>query len=187
MECGPRTSPELRLGQACLDGDWKECYVASHILTSGTSRTWGHPLLRTDAPRSAILIRLVVGGIFVSEGIQKFVFPDELGPGRFASETPVPAPTVFGYAAGTFEIICGGLLVLGLLTRVAAVPMIVLMIGAEIFTKLPILTDDGVWQYLHEARNELSQLFGALFLFLAGAGAWSVDALLVRRYAPAKN
>lgn len=148
---------------------------------SNPSTSFGMRVLRTEAPAAVILIRIVIGGIFLSEGIQKFLFPDDLGPGRFASETPLPAPTVFAYLAGTLEIVCGALLLLGLLTRVAAVPMIVLMIGAEVFTKLPVLTDEGVWQYLHAARNELSQLFGSLFLLVVGAGAWSIDALVTRR------
>ena len=98
-----------------------------------------------------------------------------------ASQTPLRAPTFFSYLGATFEIVCGCLLILGLLTRVAAIPMIVNMIGAELFTKLPILTYEGVWQYLHEARHELSQLFGSLFLLVVGAGVWSIDALMTRR------
>lgn len=125
-----------------------------------------------------MLIRIVVGGIFVSEGIQKFLFPAERGPGRFAIETPLSAPEFFGYLTGGVEIACGAFLLIGFLTRVAAVPLIVDMVGAEIVTKVPVLVQDGVWMYLHEARNELSQLFGALFLLLVGAGTYSLDARL---------
>jgi putative oxidoreductase len=146
---------------------------------------WRSWLLNSHAPKAVILIRLVVGGIFLSEGIQKFLFPTERGPGRFAEETPLPVPTFFGYLSGTFEIICGSLLLLGLLTRLAAIPMIINMIGAEIFTKFPILARDGVWDYLHEARTELGQLFGSLFLLVVGAGAWSIDRILARRLIPA--
>lgn len=151
----------------------------------GTTSTGPAPLwarwLRSEAPPSVILIRLVVGGIFLSEGIQKFLFPAELGPGRFAADTPLPAPTFFGYLTGTFEIGCGILLLLGLLTRLAAIPMIVDMVGAEIFTKVPILLENGFWDYAHEARNELLLLFGSLFLLVVGAGRYSVDAWLARR------
>ncbi|MCI2418769.1 DoxX family protein [Saccharopolyspora sp. K220] len=139
------------------------------------------PLLATTAPAAVILIRIVVGGIFLSEGIQKFLFPGELGPGRFAKQTPLPAPEFFAYLDGVFEIGCGVLLIIGLATRLAAIPMIINMIGAEIFTKVPILLHDGVWDYLHEARSELSQLFGSVFLLLVGAGAWSIDARLAAR------
>jgi uncharacterized membrane protein YphA (DoxX/SURF4 family) len=141
-------------------------------------------LLGTNAPAATILIRLVVGGIFLSEGVQKFLFPAKLGPGRFAKETPLPAPDFFAYLDGVFEIGCGVLLILGLFTRLAAIPMIINMIGAEIFTKVPILFDGGVWEYLHEARTELAQLFGSVFLLLVGAGAWSLDARLTAAQHP---
>ncbi|MBB5157497.1 DoxX family protein [Saccharopolyspora phatthalungensis] len=141
-------------------------------------------LLGSEAPKAVILIRIVVGGIFLSEGIQKFLFPVTLGPGRFAKETPLPVPEFFAYVDGIFEIGCGLLLILGLFTRLAAIPMIINMIGAEIFTKLPILLGDGIWDYLHEARTELGQLFGAVFLLIVGAGPWSLDARLATRRSP---
>lgn len=86
---------------------------AGHTTTAaraGHSRWW---LGATTAHPAVILIRLVVGGIFVSEGIQKFLFPDALGPGRFAKQTPLPAPEVIAYLTGGFEIACGVLLILG--------------------------------------------------------------------------
>lgn len=98
-----------------------------------------------------------------------------------ATDTPLPAPTFFGYLTGGFEIVCGLLLIVGLLTRLAAIPMIVNMVGAELFTKLPVALQDGFWAYAHEVRAELSQLFGSLFLLVVGAGAWSLDAALTRR------
>lgn len=61
-------------------------------------------LLGTTAPRAVIAIRLVVGGIFVSEGVQKFLFPAERGPGRFAERTSLPAPAAFAYTDGVFEV-----------------------------------------------------------------------------------
>ncbi|PKW18285.1 DoxX family protein [Saccharopolyspora spinosa] len=147
-------------------------------MTTAVHTGWGTRLLSTDAPAATILIRLVVGGIFLSEGIQKFLFPAKLGPGRFAKETPLPAPEFFAYLDGVFEIGCGVLLILGLLTRLAAIPMIINMLGAEILTKFPLLAHGGVWTYMHEARPELSQLFGSVFLLIVGAGAWSLDAWL---------
>lgn len=79
-----------------------------------------------------------------------------------------------------FEIGCGLLLLLGLLTRLAAVPMIVDMLGAEIFTKVPVALHHGFWQYASDARAELGQLFGSIFLLIVGAGAWSLDGVLTR-------
>jgi DoxX-like protein len=71
---------------------------------------------RSTAPRAVILIRLLVGAVFLSEGIQKFLFPDQLGAGRFV-KIGLPMPELLGPFVGTFEILCGSLVLLGLLTR----------------------------------------------------------------------
>jgi putative oxidoreductase len=72
-----------------------------------------------DGPRAIILIRLMVGGVFLSEGIQKFLFPEVRGAGRFA-DIGLPAPEALGAFVGGFETVCGALVLLGLLTRLAA-------------------------------------------------------------------
>jgi putative oxidoreductase len=83
-------------------------------------------LLMTDAPRAALLVRLLVGAVFVSEGIQKFLFPGELGVGRFA-KIGLPAPDLLAPFVGSVEITCGMLVLLGLLTRLAAGPLLAVM------------------------------------------------------------
>ena len=95
-------------------------------------------LAATRASGAVVLIRLYVGLIFVGEGVLKFVRPDALGPGRF-EKAGIPAASFFAYLDGTFEIVCGVMLLVGLLTRLAAVPMIVDMIGALTITKVPLL------------------------------------------------
>ncbi|UQA97546.1 hypothetical protein [Streptomyces halobius] len=80
------------------------------------------------------------------------------------------------------------LLLAGLLTRLAAVPMVVNMLGALLITKLPILWGDtplstgksGWWDFAHESRTDLAQLCGSLFLLIVGAGAYSLDVRLHR-------
>lgn len=142
-------------------------------------------LIATSAPAATILIRLYVGAVFLSEGIQKFLDPARLGTGRF-TEAGIPAPGLVAPLDGIFEIVCGLLILVGLLTRIAAVPMVVNMLGALLITKLPILWGDaalfagasGWWDLLHEARVDLAQLCGSLFLLLVGAGSLSVDAHL---------
>ncbi|MEV0081637.1 DoxX family protein [Saccharopolyspora sp. NPDC050642] len=153
--------------------------------TTPATATLRMRLLGTTAPKAVVLIRFVVGWIFLTEGVQKFLFPGELGPGRFA-KTPLPAPEFFAYLDGVFEIVCGALLIVGLLTRLAAIPMIVDMLGAQILTKATILTHQGFWSYMHESRVEWAQLFGSVFLLIVGAGAFSLDAVLTapRRTSP---
>jgi uncharacterized membrane protein YphA (DoxX/SURF4 family) len=137
-------------------------------------------LLATDAPAAVILVRLVVGAVFLSEGIQKFLFPKALGVGRFA-QIGIPAPEVLAPFVGVCEIACGVLLLLGLLTRLAAAVMVIDMLVAIATTKVPILLKEGVWKIAHEARTDWAMLLGSIFLLVVGAGVWSLDALLARQ------
>ena|SRR5688572_4303712 len=132
-------------------------------------------IVSTHAPAVVILIRLIVGAIFLSEGIQKFLFSAELGVGRF-TKIGIPAPEALAPFVGFVEIGCGSLVLLGLLTRLATVPLIVNMLVAIATTKVPILLDQGFWPMAHEARTDFAMLFGLLFLLFAGAGPWSLDA-----------
>jgi putative oxidoreductase len=134
-------------------------------------------LLASDAPAAVLLIRLLVGAVFVAEGIQKFLFPADLGVGRF-TKIGIPLPDVLAPFVGVVEIGGGLFLLLGLLTRLAAVPLIVDMLVALSTTKIPILLKEGFWKMAHEARTDWSMLLGSLFLLLVGAGAWSLDAWL---------
>ena len=141
--------------------------------------TFLRSLLATNAPAAVILIRLIVGGVFLSEGIQKFLFPDALGVGRF-TKIGIPAPEVMAPFVGVCEIVCGVLFLLGLLTRFAAVTMMIDMLVAISTTKIPLLLHEGFWKMAHEARTDWAMLLGSIFLLLVGAGAWSLDAKLTR-------
>jgi putative oxidoreductase len=132
-------------------------------------------LLTTTAPTTTVLIRLMVGAVFVSEGIQKFLYPDQIGSGRFA-KIGLPMPDVLGPFVGSVEIIAGTLVLLGVGTRLAAIPLMVIMCVALATTKWPILLDRGFWAAAHEARTDWSMLLGSLFLLIEGAGPWSLDA-----------
>src|SRR4029453_4668032 len=136
-------------------------------------------LLASDAPAAVLLIRFLVGAVFVSEGIQKFLFPAELGVGRF-TKIGLPYPEMLAPFVGGVEIVGGLLLLLGLFTRLAAVALIIDMIVAIATTKIPLLLKEGVWKMAHEARTDWAMLLGALFLLLVGAGGWSPDARLAR-------
>jgi putative oxidoreductase len=136
-------------------------------------------LIATNAPAAVLLVRLIVGAVFLSEGVQKFLFPAEVGAGRFA-KIGIPSPEIIAPFVGVCEIVCGALLLIGLLTRVAAIPMIVNMIVAISTTKVPFLLNDGFWKMAHEARTDWSMLLGSIFLLIVGAGSASVDARLTK-------
>jgi len=136
-------------------------------------------IIKTDSFKTTFIIRLMVGVVFLSEGIQKFLFADKLGAGRFA-KIGLPNPEFLGTFAGSFEIVCGTLVLIGLLTRLAAIPLLIIITVAIITTKLPMLTDDGVWSMLHESRTDLAMFLGSLFLIIKGGGQWSVDKKIMR-------
>lgn len=137
-------------------------------------------ILQSTAPRATILVRLLVGWVFLSEGIQKFLFPDSLGVGRFI-KIGIPAPQFFAPFVGVVEIVCGGMLILGFLTRLAAIPLLIDITVAILTTKIPMLLKSGFWAAMHEARTDICMWLGALFLIIVGAGPWSVDHKLTQR------
>ena len=142
------------------------------------------------APTAPVLVRLMVGAIFLSEGVQKFLFTEALGAGRFA-RIGIPAPELLGPAVGGVEIACGALILAGYFTGAAAVPLIGVMLAALITTKFPILLGHdlgpfvvrdlgryGVWSMAHESRTDFSLLLGSVFLLIVGSGPWSLDSRL---------
>jgi putative oxidoreductase len=130
--------------------------------------------------KAVLLIRILVGWVFVSEGIQKFLFPDSLGVGRFV-KIGIPWPQVMAPFVGVVEIVCGTLLLIGLMTRLATVALLIDISVALYSTKIVTLAKNGFWGTLHEARTDVSMLLGLTFLLLVGAGAWSLDRWLTER------
>lgn len=125
------------------------------------------------------LIRLMVGAVFLSEGIQKFLFADELGAGRF-TKIGLPMPEFLGPFVGTFEIISGALILLGLFTRLAAVPTLIIMLVAIATTKVQLVADKGFWGMLHDSRTDWAMLLGSILLIIEGGGKWSLDRKLLK-------
>ena len=138
--------------------------------------------------RWAIFIRISLAFVFVLEGYQKLILPDALGAGRFA-KIGIPWPDLTGPFVGIVEIVCGLLILAGFLARFAAVPLIVVMVVAILSTKVPILLGHdwlifrmreldryGFLSMTHETRTDFAMMMEAIFILLAGAGRWSVDA-----------
>lgn len=151
-------------------------------------------LLETDAARTTILIRIMAGSIFLSEGIQKILYPGIRGAGRF-EEMGFPYSEFLGYFVGSFEILAGLFIVFGFLTRAGSLITLVIMSFAIIITKIPIafgesfgpfilrdLNNYGFWSMAHEMRVDFALLLGSLFLIIKGGGRWSFDRNLYRRF-----
>src|ERR1700722_4994421 len=159
-------------------------------MNSRENTDWRAALFATRTPGWSILVRLLVGlVVFFPEGIQKLAFPDILGAGRFL-RIGIPYPDIMGPFVGVVEIVCGALIIVSSFTRLAAIPLIVIMIVAIVSTKVPILLGHdfwifhvpklpryGFWSMMHEARADFCMLLGSIYLLIEGGGAWSLDAL----------
>lgn len=133
-------------------------------------------ITKTDQSKTTIFIRLMVGAVFLSEGIQKFLFADTLGAGRFA-KIGLPNPDFLGSFVGSFEIICGFLILIGFLTRLASIPLIIIMFVAIATTKSEVLAEKGFWEMMHGSRTDWAMLLGSIYLLIKGGGRWSIDSL----------
>lgn len=136
--------------------------------------------MESTAPQATILIRILVGAVFLSEGIQKFLYPDALGAGRFL-KIGIPGAHFMAPFVGVVEIVFGAALLAGFLTRLSAIPLLIDICVAIATTKVPVLLDKGFWTAAHEARTDFSMLLGLLFLLIVGAGPMSFDSHRVRR------
>lgn len=134
----------------------------------------------TRYAKSILLIRILVGWVFLSEGIQKLLFPAALGVGRFA-KIGIPSPQIMGPFVGAVEIVFGFLILIGLFTRWAAIPLLIDIGVAIATTKIPMLLRHGIWAMLHEARTDFSMALGLVFLLIVGGGSLALDAKLRSR------
>jgi uncharacterized membrane protein YphA (DoxX/SURF4 family) len=148
------------------------------------------PSMSDQSSRATVVLRGAVGGVFLVSGAMKFLF-DNQGPGRFA-KIGLPAPSQLSLFVGCTEVICGALLLVGLLTRLAAVPLVVDMIVALVTTKIPLLfgpgpepvaapPKTGFWAFAYQARLDATMLLACVYLIAVGAGLWSIDGWLARR------
>jgi len=129
----------------------------------------------------SVLPRFIVGLVFLSEGIQKFLFPELVGAGRF-EKIGFSNPEFLAAFVASFEIVCGVLMLIGFSVRVAAIPLLTIMITAITTTKIPILLEKGFWQMAHDTRTDFAMTMLIIFLFIYGAGKLSLDSLFQRKF-----
>lgn len=129
----------------------------------------------------SIIPRLIVGLVFFSEGIQKFIFPELVGAGRF-EKIGFTNPEFLSALVASVEVICGVLMLIGFSVRVAAIPLLIIMITAITTTKIPILQEKGFWQMAHDSRTDFAMTMLIIFLLIYGAGKLSVDYLIKQKF-----
>lgn len=133
-----------------------------------------HSFIIKTGKTPVLVARLLVGIVFLTEGIQKFLFPALLGTGRF-EHIGFSNPEFWAAFTGVFEIGCSIFILLGFLTRPAAVPLFIIMLVAFITTKIPILNNHGFWNFMHEYRTDFCMTLLLLFILVYGGGGISVD------------
>jgi len=119
-----------------------------------------------------LLLRTMVGWVFLSEGLQKFLFPSALGAGRFA-KIGIPLPHFSAPFVGVVEIVCGAMLILGIATLYAVIPLLIDIVVAIMTTKWPMMHKEGFWAMMHEGRTDFCMFLGLIAVACLGAGSWS--------------
>lgn len=130
---------------------------------------------------SIVLVRLAVGLIFSTQGILKFIDPN-MGVVRF-TKIGFPHPYFMAHFVGAFEMVCGLLVLLGLWTRLAAIPLLVVISTAIATTKIPefFRPSQGLWYMVSDARTDFAMFCCLLFLIASGGGNWSLDGACASR------
>ena len=144
-----------------------------------SKRSMKTKILTTIDDNRAILVRLIVGLIFLSEGIQKYLFPELVGTGRFL-QIGFGHPAFWAYFTGAFEIVCGVFILLGLFTRLVSIPLFIIMMVAFVTTKWPILLNKGFWAMAHEYRTDFAMTLLLVYLVIYGGGSWSLDSKIFK-------
>ena len=135
--------------------------------------------LSTNNSYTTIFIRLMTGLVFLTEGIQKFLYPDALGVGRFI-KIGILYPGFSAPFVGVVEIAAGAFLVIGLLTRFSALLLLINISVAIITTKIPMLSGN-FWVFTHESRTDFCMFLGTIFLLITGSGKWAVDYYILKK------
>ena len=137
-------------------------------------------LRSTEGLRSVLLVRIAAGLIFFTQGILKYIDPN-MGVVRF-TRIGFPHPYFTAHFVGTFEVLCGLLLLVGLWTRLVSIPLLIVIMTAITTTKIPELfrANQGFWYMVSDARTDFAMFCCLVFLISVGGGSWSLDAKLAK-------
>ena len=147
-------------------------------MKTGSGIKWN--ILHTENDSKIIFARIITGLVFISEGVQKYLIVSMLGPAYF-KDIGFGHPAFWAYFTGAFEISCGLLVLIGFLTRLASIPLLIVLTGAFFTANLPVLLDKGFLTFAHEYRIDFALVLLLIMLVIYGGGKWSVDLRLSQR------
>ena len=125
------------------------------------------------SPELLSVLRIIVTFLYIQHGTAKwFAFPGAVMPGGGV----VPVGSLLWFAA-LIETIGGTLLLLGLFTR----PVAFILAGEMAAAYFIVHAGGGFWPLLNQGEPPVFFCFTFLYFSAAGAGPWSLDALLARR------
>ena len=137
-------------------------------------------VLKTVDDHRSLIPRILVGLVFLSEGIQKLLFPETLGAARF-ERIGFANPEFLAVFVAYFEIVCGILLLIGFAVRISSLPLLIIICTAIVKTKIPMGLEEGFWKMAHEARTDIAMTLLIVFILIYGAGKLSADYLIHRK------
>ena len=143
-------------------------------------------IIHIQPDKKSLIPRLVLGLVFLSEGIQKYIMPEVVGAGRF-ERIGFEHYEFLAYFVATFEILCGILVLAGFVVRLSSIPILIIMFTAIASTKIPILMEEGFWVMAHASRTDFAMTMLSIYLIIYGAGKYSLDAFMFNRYKNQKN
>ncbi len=136
-------------------------------------------ILQTSDDSKLVFVRFITGAVFVSEGIQKYLVVSLIGPSYF-SDLGFGHPMFWSSFTGTFELVCGLLVIAGLFTRIASIPLLTIMVTAFFTAKLPVLIHKGFLSFAHVYRIDFALTILIVMLLIYGGGLWSADLRIIR-------
>jgi putative oxidoreductase len=137
-------------------------------------------VLETVEDHRSLIPRILVGLVFLSEGIQKLLFPETLGAARF-EKIGFANPEFLAAFVAYFEIVCGILVLIGFAVRISSLPLLIIICTAIVKTKIPMGLEEGFWKMAHEARTDIAMTLLIVFILVYGAGRLSADYLIHRK------
>jgi len=140
-------------------------------------------VLKTVEDQRSLIPRILAGLVFLSEGIQKLLFPETLGAARF-ERIGFANPEFLAAFVAYFEITCGFLVLIGFAVRISSLPLLIIICTAIVKTKIPMGLEEGFWKMAHEARTDIAMTLLIVFILIYGAGRLSVDHRLYRKLRP---